>query len=114
MKPNKYFAAANGYGGFRSYFKEIFPSEKFESVYVIKGGPGTGKSSMMKKIADRLTESGVECDRIFCSSDPHSLDGIIASHNGLSVAMIDATAPHERDAVIPGAIDEIINLGDKK
>ena len=112
MKPTKYFAARNGYEGFKSYFKEIFPSERFDSLYLLKGGPGTGKSSMMKEIADKLTDYGAECDRIYCSSDPHSLDGIIAQHNGHSVAMIDATAPHQRDTEIPGAIDEIINLGE--
>lgn len=109
---NKYYAAANGYRGFVSCFDEIFPSGRFDRIYVLKGGPGTGKSSLMKKAAKSLAENDCEIDEIYCSSDPHSLDGIIARLGKKSVAIIDGTAPHERDAKIPGAADEIINLGD--
>ena len=111
MKPVKYFGAANGYGGFRSYFDKIFKSDKFNNVYVIKGGPGTGKSSLMKKISAYAKKSEMNCEEIYCSSDPYSLDGIIINYNGQKIAMLDGTSPHERDAVVPGAIDEIINLG---
>ena len=108
---NSYFAAANGYTGFRSYFDKTFPSEKFRRIFVLKGGPGTGKSSMMKKCAEHFLNKGASLDLIFCSSDTSSLDGVIISAGENKIALIDGTAPHERDAVIPGAIDEIINLG---
>ncbi len=107
-----FFAAANGYGGFISYFDSVFVSSDYRKIYVLKGGPGTGKSSFMKTVKKELTEMGCECESIYCSSDPKSLDGIICEHNGKKIAVLDGTAPHERDAVIPGAIDEIINLGD--
>ena len=107
----KYFAAANGHSGFRSYFDEVFPSEKFRRIFVFKGGPGTGKSSMMKKCAEHFLKLGASVDLIFCSSDPSSLDGVIITQGDVKIALIDGTAPHERDAVIPGAIDEIVNLG---
>ena len=42
----EYFAAANSYEGFISFFDNIFNSEKFDRIYVIKGGPGTGKTVM--------------------------------------------------------------------
>lgn len=106
-----FFAAANGYTGFRSYFDKVFNSEEYERIFVIKGGPGTGKSSFMKKIAGRYSERGLHVERILCSSDPSSLDGVIVEFSGKKIAMLDGTAPHERDAIIVGAIDEIINLG---
>ncbi len=106
-----YFAAANSYRGFVSYFDKVFNSKKYERIYVLKGGPGTGKSSLMKKISEEMTNAGCCCREILCSSDPHSLDGIIISCGNKRVAVLDGTAPHERDAVIPGAVDEIINLG---
>lgn len=106
----KYFAAANSYRGFVSLFDEVFKSTKYDRLYVLKGGPGTGKSSFMKKVSSRLTEKFCDVDEIYCSSDPNSLDGIIACKNGKKIAIIDGTAPHERDAKIPGAIDEIIDL----
>jgi len=112
IENEKYFAAANTYKGFKSYFSEIFPPEKFDSIYVIKGGPGTGKSSLMKKVAAHFYKKECKIEEIYCSSDPNSLDGIICKRGEKKIAIIDGTSPHETDARIPGAIDEIINLGD--
>lgn len=111
-KTPKFFAAANSYGGFVSYFDRIFASENFTRTYVLKGGPGTGKSSFMNRLGRVLGERGAYVELIYCSSDPHSLDGVIFEVGDRRVAVIDGTAPHERDAIIPGAIDSIINLGD--
>lgn len=107
-----FFGAANGYYGFKSYFPQIFKSELYDRIFVLKGGPGTGKSSLMKKTEESFRENGFTYERILCSSDPHSLDGVIAKKNGKCVAILDGTAPHTRDTEIPGAIDEIIYLGD--
>ena len=108
---NEYFASANGYGGFKSYFDKIFASRDFERIFVLKGGPGTGKSSFIKKIAALSYENGLGHELFRCSSDPNSLDGIIIEEKGKRVAVLDGTAPHERDAEVPGAVDTIINLG---
>ena len=106
-----YFAAANGYSGFRSLFGEIFDPERFGRTFIIKGGPGTGKSTIMKKLVNHSLIVGYEVEEIYCSSDPHSLDGVIIRKNEHSIAVLDGTAPHERDCIYPGACDEIINLG---
>lgn len=106
-----YFMAANGYTGFRNYFQDIFNPYGYTRLYVLKGGPGTGKSSLMKKIYNEFCTLGYKCESIHCSSDSTSLDGVIAAINDKKFAIIDGTAPHETDAKIPGAIDEIINLG---
>lgn len=107
-----YFAAANGYTGFRSGFAEVFRSEDHERIYVLKGGPGTGKSTLLKKCAAFGEEKGIRTIRIHCSSDPDSLDGVIFfPEKAKPIALLDGTAPHERDAVIPGAIDRLIDLG---
>lgn len=111
-KTTRYFAAQNSYHGFISHFSEIFRSEEYDRIYVLKGGPGTGKSSFMKKVAAQNLSAADSIEEIYCSSDPHSLDGVILSKNNAKIAILDGTAPHERDAVIPGAIDEIINLGE--
>ena len=108
----EYFAAANSYKGFVSYFDKAFASEDFDRIYVLKGGPGTGKSSFMKRIGESFSARNYDTERILCSSDPRSLDGVIISNGKRKIALIDGTAPHERDAKIPGAIDEIINLGE--
>ena len=108
----KYFAASNSYGGFVSYFDRVFPSREFGRIYVLKGGPGTGKSSFMRSVSKKLLVSGATVEEIYCSSDPNSLDGIIATNGENRIAVLDGTAPHERDAITPGVTDEIINLGE--
>jgi len=110
--PVSYFAAANGYDGFRSYFGEVFDPESFLDIYILKGGPGTGKSSLMKKCANTLSTKVKSYELIYCSSDPKSLDGVIISTDKGRVAILDGTAPHATDPKIPGAVDKIINLGD--
>ena len=45
----------------------------------------------------------------WCSSDDHSLDGIVMSKHGIGI--VDGTAPHVIDAAYPGAVDEVLNLG---
>ena len=106
-----YFAAANGYSGFRSYFEYVFNRNKHTRLFILKGGPGTGKSTLMKGIAEEFKSISDRTELVYCSSDKSSLDGVIIYKNGLSVALLDGTAPHEEDAKIPGAVDEIINLG---
>ncbi len=108
----KYFAAANTFSGFVSFFDSVFPSTDYSRIYVLKGGPGTGKSSFMKKASAHFHARGYYVEEIYCSSDPHSLDGVIIENGDNRVAILDGTAPHERDAKIPGAIDELINLGE--
>lgn len=107
-----FFAAANSYFGFKNYFGSVFDSSGFDRIYVIKGGPGTGKSSLMKKFDSAIQKAGGKTEKILCSSDPKSLDGVIAYGDEAKIALLDGTAPHERDAVIAGAVDELVNLGD--
>ncbi len=108
---NKYFAAANSYDGFISYFDSIFDSREYSRLFILKGGPGTGKNSFMRGVRDRFNFEEFEIEEIYCSSDPSSLDGVIIKCGEKKIAIIDGTAPHERDAKIPGAIDQIVNLG---
>ena len=54
----KYFAASNSGRGFVSYFDSVFSPSRFEKVYIIKGGPGTGKSYFMKSAANAAEKAG--------------------------------------------------------
>lgn len=110
ISAKKYFAAANTYHGFKSYFDLVFKPSEYEYIYVLKGGPGTGKSSLMRRIGEAFIDKGLNIEEIYCSSDPHSLDGVIIKNNSKRLAILDGTAPHERDAKSPMAKDEIINL----
>lgn len=107
---NKYFLAANSYSGFVSNFKDNFFAEKDWRAYIIKGGPGTGKSSFMKSIAKKADEKGYTVTLCPCSSDPDSLDALLIEE--LKTIILDGTAPHTLDPVYAGVCEEIINLGE--
>lgn len=96
--------------GFYSYYDYILSQEAARKIYCIKGGPGTGKSTFMKKIGEEFSALGESIDFLHCSSDPDSLDGILLKER--SIALIDATSPHTVDPINPGAVDTIIHLGD--
>ena len=109
MKP-AYFLGSSGKNGFFSLFDSIAPKIEGQYTFYIKGGPGTGKSSFMKIIAEEIESKDIACERIYCSSDPNSLDGIIIP--SLRVSIADATSPHTMDPDYPAASGEIINLGE--
>lgn len=109
-KIRHFFPGGNTSKGFYSFYRYILPQETARRILCIKGGPGTGKSSFMKKIGQYFNEKGYDLEYHHCSSDNNSLDGIVIK--GLNVALIDATSPHIVDPVNPGAVDEILNFGD--
>jgi len=104
------FPGGNTSKGFFSYYHYIISEDEANRVFVLKGGPGVGKSSFMKKVSDVMTKRGYDVEHMHCSSDKHSLDGVVIPDIG--VALLDGTAPHVVDPKCPGVIDEIINLGD--
>ena len=103
------FLAANSSIGFYSLFDEM-TRRTDHSIYLIKGGPGSGKSSLMKKVALAAAEKGMEVEQMHCSSDPESLDGVWIKDK--KVIFLDATAPHCADPRFPGAVEEIVPLGE--
>lgn len=109
---NAYFAASNSTTGFISYYEEIFRTSRIGHIWAIKGGPGSGKSRFLRDVSDFALENGWECEYIYCSSDPNSLDAVILTQEGKEgVALLDATAPHLFEPLCPGAREDIINLG---
>lgn len=109
MSERHYFAGNNTAQGFFSYFDYIINLEEGNHYYILKGGPGVGKSSFMKKFASKMVDKGYSIEYVHCSSDRESLDSIYIPE--LKIAFVDGTAPHTIDPKYPGAVDEIINLG---
>lgn len=105
-----YYPGGNTPKGFFSYYDYIMSQEKAVKIFCMKGGPGTGKSTFMRKIGEQLLDEGHDVDFLLCSSDPGSLDGIVIKDK--NIAIIDGTAPHIVDPKNPGAVDSIINLGE--
>ena len=108
-KIKRVFPGGNTTEGFYSFYHYLIEGDA-NRLFVLKGGPGVGKSSMMKKIGYALVNMGYDVEFHHCSSDENSIDGIVVPK--LKVAMVDGTAPHIVDPKNPGAVDEIINLGE--
>lgn len=104
----KRFPGGNTSQGFKSFFDNIIPKD-VNIIFCMKGGPGVGKSSLMKKVVKEMINIGYDVDLYPCSSDPESLDAIVIKQ--LGVVMLDGTSPHIVDPKNPGAIDEILDLG---
>ena len=105
-----YFPGNNTPQGFFSYYKYILGQREANRIICIKGGPGTGKSTFMKRIGERFAKLGEDIDYLHCSADEDSLDGVILKNR--RIALIDGTSPHITDPGTPGAVDKIINLGE--
>ena len=109
-KARHMFPGGNTTLGFFSYYAHIITQEEAEKIYVIKGGPGVGKSMFMKKVGSEMLQKGYDVEFMHCSSDNNSLDGVVIP--ALKTALIDGTSPHVVDPKNPGAVDEILNFGD--
>ena len=105
----KLFPASNTTEGFYSFFDYIIQPQG-RKLYILKGGPGVGKSTFMRDIENYALEKGFDVEEFYCSSDPESLDAIAIPQ--LKLALVDGTAPHIIDPKNPGVTDELIHLGD--
>lgn len=99
-----------GPDGFISCFDHLIEDTLLRRKIILKGGPGVGKSTFMRRVHAALCENGEDSTLYFCSGDPDSLDAVAVPHAGLLI--LDGTAPHIVDPQIPGARDSIINLGE--
>ena len=105
----EFFAASNGRGGFVNYFPQVFNERACARLFIIKGGPGTGKSRFMREVADAAEARGLGVKYYYCSSDPKSLDGIIIEE--MRLGFLDGTPPHACEPTLAGAREQIIDLG---
>lgn len=106
-KTQHYFLGAVTADGFSTDFKRTIARNGF-FTFILKGGAGTGKSSLMKRIERELQEG----DRALyhCSSDPGSLDAVVLED--YKAIVVDGTAPHTFDPEMPAVREQIVNLGE--
>ncbi|MGN1482029.1 AAA family ATPase [Porcipelethomonas sp.] len=107
MSTKVYFLGGTSPEGFQSKFIEQIKKPGYYT-YILKGGPGTGKSTLMKKIAKAFEDHPVSV--YYCSSDLNSLDAVVIEDK--KIIVVDGTAPHVFEALYPAVSQEIINLGE--
>ena len=78
MSALKFFAASNTEAGFVSYFAENF-RRRADRCYIIKGGPGTGKSRLMREMGEAWENAGLNgaCFDEIIEAENASLEGRI-------------------------------------
>ncbi|WP_413374977.1 PRK06851 family protein [Alkalihalobacillus sp. 1P02AB] len=106
-KVSNYYAGGNTAKGFYSLYDSVL--EGLNRLFILKGGPGTGKSSLMKSIGEEMVSKGLDVEYLHCASDNDSIDGIILPQ--FLVGIVDGTAPHVIEPKAPGVIEEYVNLG---
>ncbi|MBR5094016.1 MAG: hypothetical protein IK095_02880 [Oscillospiraceae bacterium] len=104
----RYFLGANTKDGFRSLYDGLPPGDE-DRLHILKGGPGTGKSSFLRAIASSAEARGLEVEQVLCSGDPDSLDGVYVP--ALHRAWVDGTAPHVIEPRIFGASGDYVHIG---
>lgn len=105
----QYFLGANSPAGFYSLYDHLLSPERASRFYILKGGPGCGKSTLMGQVARQAEAAGETVEYILCSGDPDSLDAILIPR--LGAAIVDGTAPHVVEPKYPGVVEEYVNLG---
>lgn len=102
-----FYLGASTPKGFVSHYESLF--REVRHLTIIKGGPGCGKSTFMRKIGAAAQAHGQDVSYILCSSDPDSLDGVILPQ--LSAAYVDGTAPHVLEPKLCGGSMNYLNFG---
>ncbi|NLB18674.1 MAG: hypothetical protein GX825_08110 [Syntrophomonadaceae bacterium] len=108
-KLRQFYPGGNTCQGYYSFYQHIV-NPQAARIFVLKGGPGVGKSTFMKKLAREFEKADFNLEMHWCSSDNDSLDALVLSDH--EIALLDGTSPHIVDPRYPGAVDEIINLGE--
>ena len=87
-----FFVGANSGEGFQNLFSEVVDLADNYDLMVLKGGPGVGKNTFMREIGRCMEAAGAPVEYLWCSGDPHSLDGVVLP--SIRCAVVDGTAPH--------------------
>ncbi len=103
---NCVYAGINGYGGYVPLLPDLIRGCGL--VFILKGTPGCGKSTLMKRLCARAERTGKEYAAVRCSADTNSLDAVIFPESGIAVA--DGTAPHVLEPSLPLVNGVIVDL----
>ncbi|MGM9521093.1 MAG: hypothetical protein ACI3VB_01270 [Oscillospiraceae bacterium] len=104
----RFFLGSNSPTGFFSLY-DGFTDPETDMLYIIKGGPGSGKSTFMRTIAEKVHNAGQPVEYIHCSGDPDSLDGVYFPT--MNTGYVDGTAPHVIEPKYAGVSETYVNIG---
>lgn len=94
--------------GFYSFIPQLVNDLK--KVYVLKGAPGTGKSTFVRMVGEVMFQQGYDVEFWLSSHDPVTPDGVYLPQ--LDAAIINGSLPQPLEPRYPEIKEFIINLGD--
>lgn len=103
----RFFISAVTPNGFVSFMPELVDEKKHSQICLIKGGAGSGKSTLIKKAATLVDSENAEF--IYCSLDPESFDAAVFDEK---LSIVDATPPHSVEPYLSGAVHKVLSLYD--
>lgn len=106
-------------GGIRYVFTSIYTGQGFATfipdlleglrkVFILKGAPGSGKSTLIRMLGQMLYEKGYDVEFWVSSLNPITPDGVYVAQ--LDMAVVNGSLPQAIDPRYPGR-DEMIDLG---
>ena len=98
------FFGASTPAGAANYIESL--TESIGKRYLLKGRPGTGKSTLLRKLAAASAARSLDTEVYSCAFDSNSLDMIIWPE--LGKCLFDSTAPHLYEPSRPD--DEVIDM----
>ena len=104
-----FFLGANSGNGYQSLFGQLTEDRTLYDMVILKGPPGTGKSTFLKLVGEAMEAVGTAVEYIHCAGAPDSLDGVLLPE--LRCALTDGTAPHLLEPRYPLAVQRCLDLG---
>lgn len=109
LLPVAFYFGANNKSGYCSLYNTMYDPYMQGKHIILKGGPGTGKSTLMRRVAEKAENKGYYVEYGYCSADPSSLDVVLVPEIDFSIC--DGTAPHTIDPKMTGVSEHIVDLG---
>ncbi len=102
------FTSSNTSRGFHTFIPELL--EGLRHIFVLKGAPGSGKSSCIRYIGESVSDQGYEIEFWISAMDPMNPEGVYIPQ--MEAAVVNGSLPLVIEPKYPGITDTTINFSD--
>jgi hypothetical protein len=102
------FASSHTTQGYYTFIPELI--KDLDRVYILKGAPGSGRSTFIRLVGEVMSEQGLEVEFWISALDSITPDGVYIPQ--LDLAIINGSLPGNIDPRYPGVKEHLINLGE--
>jgi len=102
------FTSSHTGNGFYTFIPGLL--EGVRKIYVLKGAPGTGKATFIRRLGDSLLEQGYAVEFWMSAEDPVNPEGVYIAQ--IETAIVNGNLPVAIDPKYPGLTGSIVNLSD--